>query len=155
MSIALEKIRGFRTSVRKFERSLNFHNCSDCPFGITFSQCHTIMEMQGKEPRALQDVSYVLNLDKSTVSRTVDNLFRKGYISRIIPENDRRSVNLSLTDEGRKVARNVNEVNDDFFSKALKVIPQKELDDFFRIFDMLAEEMDRLSKDFRLKNIHK
>jgi DNA-binding MarR family transcriptional regulator len=113
------------------------------------------MELEDKMPKTLQDVSYTLNLDKSTVSRTIDNLFNKGYVSRKIPEGDRRSINPSLTDEGLRVAGSVNEVNDDFFHRALKVIPENELDNFFQIFNILTEEMDRLNKDFRLKKPHK
>jgi DNA-binding MarR family transcriptional regulator len=128
---------------------MNFHNCSDCPFGITFSQCHAMMEIEDLKNKTLQEISDLMNLDKSTVSKTIDNLHRRGYVLREIPPDNRRTVRLSLTAEGQNIASRVNRVNDTFFGLALQVLPEEELVQFIRNFSRVAEEMERLNAGFR------
>ncbi len=140
-----ETIRIFRNSLRKFERALKFHDCSQCPFGITFSQCHTLMELKKNDPKTLQELANDLKLDQSTISRIVDQLVNKKLVCRKIPSTDRRTVQLSLTEKGEIISDKVNFVNDEYFEKALKSIPPERLKDFLELFEILSNGMSLLT----------
>lgn len=47
-----------------------------------------------------------LNIKPAHMTKLVDRLVRAGYIERIIPPNDRRSVRISLTIEGQEFVNN-------------------------------------------------
>ena len=47
------------------------------------------------------DLAYLLGLEKHTVSTIIDNLYKRGLLSRDRNEKDRRTVNIKLTEKGR------------------------------------------------------
>lgn len=57
----------------------------------------------------LSDVSNHIGLSRPTMSKMVDALVRKRWVSRRIPPDNRRSVRLGLTDAGQKVMSDARE----------------------------------------------
>ncbi|HMK47024.1 MAG TPA: MarR family transcriptional regulator [Methanocella sp.] len=68
--------------------------------GATFAQCNAILGIGDRET-SLNDLAEVLELDKSTASRTVDGLAKAGLVERNVDPGDRRYVRISLTWKGR------------------------------------------------------
>lgn len=52
---------------------------------------------------AFQVLAEEMFLDKSTASRVIDTLERKGYVSRVEDDEDRRAVRIQATDAGREL----------------------------------------------------
>lgn len=59
--------------------------------------------MGNKKRCNLTDVVKSLKLPKSTATRQVDYLVAKQLVNRKIPENNRRTVELTLTEKGKEV----------------------------------------------------
>ncbi len=57
----------------------------------------------------LSDVSNHVGLSRPTMSKMVDALVRRRWVSRRIPPDNRRSVRLGLTESGRKVTGDARE----------------------------------------------
>lgn len=73
--------------------------------GLTFIQWHALVSIyfgRGATPAALaRDLSY----DKGATTRLLDGLAARGWLTRERTPDDRRLVELQLTEEGRAVAR--------------------------------------------------
>lgn len=72
-----------------------------CCFDVSVSQCYALESVVRRDGPTLNDLAAELYLDKSTASRVVDALERKGYVLRTPHPSDRRAVRLEATDEGR------------------------------------------------------
>ena len=74
-----------------------------CCYDVSVTQCYAIEALVRRGPSGLNDLAAELYLDKSTTSRVVATLERKGYVSRASHPEDRRAVVLSVTSGGRKL----------------------------------------------------
>ncbi len=67
------------------------------------------------------EAAEVLRVSVPAISRTLKNLERKGYVSRVTDESDRRSVRISITDTGNDVLiknlRRSTQVMDDILAR--------------------------------------
>lgn len=72
-----------------------------CCFDISVTQCYGLEALVRRGGMTLNDLAAHLYLDKSTASRVVDALERKGYVARTTHPQDRRSVLLEATETGR------------------------------------------------------
>jgi DNA-binding MarR family transcriptional regulator len=92
-----------REAVRILERKLGLLDDlqSEC-CGVTFAQCHAIVEIGRAGSISLNDLAEILSLDKSTMSRTINNLVTTDLATREIDPKDRRYVMIQLTASGRK-----------------------------------------------------
>lgn len=72
-----------------------------CCFDVSVSQCFALEVVVRDDGLTLNELAAELYLDKSTASRLVDGLERKGYVARTPHPRDRRAVRLEATGEGR------------------------------------------------------
>jgi len=93
--------------------------------GITIAQCHTLVEISKSKCLTLNELSELLNLDKSTMSRTVDNLVNAGLVERQIDKTDRRYMNITLTAKGSEMVQGINSNMERYFERILHSIPEE------------------------------
>jgi len=72
-----------------------------CYYDISVTQCYALASLVAAGPMNMNQLASDLYLDKSTSSRVVDALVRKGYASRSVDPADGRAVRLEATDAGR------------------------------------------------------
>ncbi len=138
--------RLFRQYLRHFERELDIQNNSNCCCGVTVTQCHTLMELYDQGDVQLNILSEKLNLDKSTVSRTVETLVNQGLVEREIPKKNRRTTNIRLTNNGLDVCETIHKGNDVYYREALGAIPKKMIPDFIAGFEIFVTKMRELNE---------
>lgn len=120
----IQQGKRLRQMMRLLVRKLGFlerEEASCC--NITISQCHTIVEVGRAGKIALVDLANLLNLDKSTVSRSVDNLVNQGLMVRETDQSDRRFIMLGLTEQGEKTFSDVEGRMEDYFLEIVSAIP--------------------------------
>ena len=140
------KIRSFRKLLRRLERSL-ICALKDCCCGVTLAQCHALLEIEDQGETTLMDMTKAMNLDKSTLSRTVDGLVNVGLVKRVPHPTDRRFTLLALTKQGEDLAKNLNSVNDDYFKKVFKAIPRGKHDGVIEHLEYLVEGISQLDQN--------
>jgi DNA-binding MarR family transcriptional regulator len=140
-------IRGFRESLRKFERIVEKMNSDNCCCGVTVPQCHTLMELDDLDDLTINELSEKLCLDKSTVSRTIESLVKSDLVSRVIPAENRRIALISLTPKGRSVCDQINGLNDHSIERVLKEVPEDDLPVFLRSFNIILKNMEKAGTD--------
>lgn len=80
-----------------------------CCFDVSVSQCYALDGLARRGSMTLNELAAHLYLDKSTASRVVDALERKGYVARLPHPTDGRASLLEATAEGRGLVGKIRE----------------------------------------------
>src|SRR5688500_12895756 len=79
-----------------------------CCHDISVTQCHALEVLVERGPQRSLALAAALRLDKSTTTRVVDALVRKGYAERLADPDDARAVSLRATRSGGALYRRIN-----------------------------------------------
>ena len=80
-----------------------------CCHDISVTQCHALETLVEHGPLRLGDLTQRLFLDKSTTSRVVRTLVKKGYVEQHTDASDGRATALSATRTGRSLCARITE----------------------------------------------
>jgi DNA-binding MarR family transcriptional regulator len=138
-----DKIKELRKLIRLFTRKIGFFEKSEASCcGITLGQCHALLEIKSNQEISLNELAELLNLDKSTMSRTINNLVENNWVERETCPEDRRYLQLKLTDKGDAMLREIEESMDRYFSKIYNAIPLGKREQVLESLKLLLEAMD-------------
>ena len=123
-----EKASQLRELVRVMERKLGVLEDGEMACcGISLAQCHALVEIGRAGSISLVELSKLLDLDNSTMSRTVNNLVNNKLAERTLDPSDRRYVTIRLTPEGLKSFREIESGMEDYFMRIFEAIaPEKQ-----------------------------
>ena len=107
MNNQIEKIRYFS---REMVRELGVFS-GEYTDNMPSSFCHALIELDLHGSINLMELSLLLNLDKSTVSRIVQKLKKQKLIFVVTNKTDTRHKHLSLTPEGKEFIEKINRIN--------------------------------------------
>ncbi len=133
------QLREFRKYLREIEREVarSLRDQTIC-CGVTMAQCHVLLELGELDTPSIGALAERLQLDSSTLSRTVDGLVKAGLLSRLDdPANRRRSV-LSLTEKGQAARESIDLMCDEFYTKLFSKIPASRHDRLLEAVGLLA-----------------
>lgn len=74
-----------------------------CCHDISVTQCYALEALKRDGPMRLNDLAERLFLDKSTSSRVLGALVRKGYAERLVDLTDGRAISVRITAKGQKL----------------------------------------------------
>ncbi len=114
---------------REYSRLLNCHfgniNNADCCCGeINKSQCFMIVEIGRKPDISVKELAEIMGVDKSGISRLVEDLVQKRYVERRPSATDRRFVTLNLLLKGQERFEKIEHDMYGRFKKILEHIPE-------------------------------
>ena len=114
-----------RELLRILVRDLGILEKSDASCcGISIAQCHAIVEIGRRGKITLVELADLLGLDKSTMSRTINNLVEADLVLRELDMENRRYVIIQLTDNGRTVFKSTEESMNSYYQSILSSIPE-------------------------------
>ncbi|MPM14797.1 hypothetical protein SDC9_61161 [bioreactor metagenome] len=120
------KIKNLRESIRQMERKLGILEESEVScHGISLAQCHALVEIGRAKSISLIELSELLNLDSSTMSRTVNNLVNNGMVERELDSSDRRYVTIKLTENGLEKFKGIEDNMNLYFTNIFESIPSE------------------------------
>lgn len=97
-----EDAQALNKAVSELVRVYQFRDrTSICYYDISVTQCYALSAVIRHGPMTLNELAAELFLDKSTASRVVRSLARKGYVSRTADPEDARALRLVATRKGR------------------------------------------------------
>ncbi len=118
------EVREFRANLRVLEREVEMSMTSEAGCcGVTFAQCHLLLEVERRGRTSVTELASALELDKSTLSRTVDAAVRAGLIDRSVDPQNRRQQVISLTARGSETAQSINRRCDASYTRLFDFIP--------------------------------
>ena len=109
--------------------------------GVTIGQCHAIVENGRAGEISLNDLADLLNLDKSTMSRTVNNLVENDLVVRELDNEDRRYVKIKLTEKGYKAFKRIEETMEQYYRSVLGSIPENKRAQVMESLQLLLEAL--------------
>lgn len=84
-----------------------------------------------------------LDISKPAVSRALDALEAKGFVTRQQDPQDRRMHRVRLTDQALEIGPAVEQAYNQLYAVAMQGISQEELDHFVKLFGRIAENFTR------------
>jgi DNA-binding MarR family transcriptional regulator len=109
--------------------------------GVTMAQVHALVEIGRAGSLSLVDLSKLLDLDNSTMSRTVHNLVTSGLAARELDPQDRRYVTIRLTDDGTTLFKDVEEEMDRHYEHVYKTIPEENREEVLESLQVLLKAL--------------
>jgi DNA-binding MarR family transcriptional regulator len=90
----------------EFLQALGLHRPDQVPtgFSISLSEMFALMALSAEAPMSQQVLAEQLHLEKSTVSRLIKHLERRGWVKRVRDLHDTRMFRLHLSDAGHEQA---------------------------------------------------
>ena len=98
------------------------------------------LEKQGTQVK-ISDISDVMNLPRPGVTRTVKEMEKKGYLSKIASSDDGRVTYISITEEGRKLFHKYDEHYFGELSRDLSDISEEDADCMIRTIEKFYQIM--------------
>ena len=88
------------------------------PLGITTAQAEVLWVLERAEPLSLGELGDLLIAEGGHPSRLVDRMVQAGYVKRQDSPGDRRRLEVSLTAEGKSLARQVAKIKASLLDQA-------------------------------------
>ena len=143
-----------RSALGRLNRALKAEGMSNAehPYARLNLSDLMVAELLTRQGTAIMsDVARALGSPLSTATTVVDRLVKSGLVERARGENDRRSVKLALTVEGRRLAALLKKQQLRSSQIMLKALTPQEQRDFLALFDRMvtAAEHAVFGKDGR------
>ena len=106
---------------------------------ITNNDMHVIEAVGIEEPRNMSSVAKSLSITVGTLTISVNNLVKKGYIHRVRSNEDRRVVLISLTDKGKKAFNHHKKFHEDMIQSLIAGLSEKEINTLVTALTNLKE----------------
>ena len=74
-----------------------------------------------------QEIAFIIQKDKNSVTQFIDNLEKKGLVARSVSREDRRVNNIVVTQEGMALKDSTKQLAIETMNKALEGIPEKDV----------------------------
>lgn len=106
--------------------------------GITMTQLSVLDILVNEGPKRIKDLVQSLHVTSGGVTLLCDKLIKQGILKRSrIETDDRRSVYVEITDEGRELHRRGDEARIRILSKQFEALSDEEIDAWNRIYHKL------------------
>ena len=129
-----------RELIRILVRNLGILEKNDASCcSVTVGQCHAIVEIGRVGSISLTDLSDLVGVDKSTMSRTINNLVEDSLVIRDIDEDNRRYVDIQLTDSGRMIYNNIEKTMNTYYQGIFDAIPEDKRDQVLESLQILKD----------------
>jgi DNA-binding MarR family transcriptional regulator len=140
----------FRKKLREIERAVGLGDRNEAVCcGVTLAQCHVLLEIGSSGELSIKDLAAMLDLDKSTLSRTVDSLVEMGLAERSPGPKDRRFISIRLAPKGKTVFNRINATWNRICTDMFRRIPVKKHAQIIEAAGLIAETLTRCTCGFR------
>lgn len=96
---------------------------------------HLITQNQGFRQ---EEIVEQLDISKAAVSRALDSLEKKSYISRERDPYDKRASRVHITTKAQKIGPQIEKVYNDVYAVAMQVVSEQELEKFIELFSRVS-----------------
>ncbi len=114
------------------------------PYGLTVEQFHLLKNMSETDVLSQNQLCEIVQKSAANVTRILDRLEKKGFITKERNQADRRSFLLFLTDQGRDLVDEVSSLFDSFSEHLIKGISTQEQTLFTQLLYTMQDNLARL-----------
>jgi MarR family transcriptional regulator, organic hydroperoxide resistance regulator len=113
---------------------------------ITTSLGFVLLNIHSETGTPATKIAPLMGMESRSLSRMLKSMEEKGLIYKQQDEQDRRSVRIFLTEEGKRRKAISGQTVRTFNEKMHKVIPQKDFDAFFRVMTTVNQYVNNFDK---------
>jgi DNA-binding MarR family transcriptional regulator len=140
----LEIIMGFPRVFHVFMRKMMRGFQTSEEMSLNPTQRRTLLIMYDKGILTMTALHEFIGLEKGSLTTVIDQLIRKGLVKRTRDEKDRRRVNISLSETGRKKVRILRMQIAGHIKKNLERLPAEVRERFYRAVESLIDISNKL-----------
>lgn len=148
---SLNTVQTVRAFSRNIVRELDVIKGVFQDTGLTYSECHTLFELEQHKLLNLAEIAAIIQLDKSTTSRVVKSLVKKGLVAISKNSVDQRQKLFSLTEQGTQATHHNNCLANDQVKKALSLLNPSEVDTVLSGLKLYSKALSRSRKQSRFQ----
>jgi DNA-binding MarR family transcriptional regulator len=116
--------------------------------GVTFHQFMILDAVARKKELNMAELHTLLAVEKSTTTRLINPLIKKGLLKREKARHDSRAITLTLTDEGKETHQKVSLCLAGFFQKVTKNIPEGKKDQILEAIRIFIRAIKNSAIDY-------
>lgn len=113
--------------------------------GFTTAIGFVLININSKEGTPATKIAPMIGLETRSLTRMLKTMEEKGLIFKKQDPSDKRSVRIFLTEEGRRKKEISVQTIKEFNEQVREVIPEKDLQNFFQVFEKLQLVIDQFS----------
>jgi DNA-binding MarR family transcriptional regulator len=88
-----------------------------------------------------QAIAFIIQKDKNSVTQFIDNLEKKGLVTRSVAKGDRRVNNIVVTPEGMALKDSTKQLAIDTMNQALEGIPEEDVETFVKVLKKVCSNI--------------
>jgi DNA-binding MarR family transcriptional regulator len=111
--------------------------------GFTSSQCYILLEILKSGILTINEISYKMNLEISTITRIMDNLVRDQLIVRNRSLQDKRIVEAALTEKGKNEAAKLQESIQEYYKHVISCLPPGHVREVMNAVELLLTAVEQ------------
>ncbi|MFC5404176.1 MarR family winged helix-turn-helix transcriptional regulator [Cohnella soli] len=115
-------------------------------FGVTPEQWSVLFQIDRHEGRIQKEIADMVGKDKPTTTRILDLLEAKGLVRKQVGESDKRSFQLYITEEGRKLVRHLTPIEQQVAGEVMQCMSSEEADTFMLLLKRLDAHVEQTLK---------
>jgi len=96
------------------------------PFNLTANQWAPLLALANNQSNTVAGCARETGIDNGAMTRMLDRLEVKGFVSRKRSNNDRRVVNVALTSQGKKIVKDIPPVIGEVLNRQLRGFSEQE-----------------------------
>lgn len=141
----IKTVQEFRRKIRVIEREIERQiKAGAVCCGVSLAQCHALMELGAYSELSIAELADILRLDRSTLSRTIDSLVHAGLVTREIDPEDRRYMQVRLTEKGQEIFQGINTASNQYYLKVFERIPKEKHLQVMESIGLFAEALEQV-----------
>jgi len=122
------------------------HELASGEYGITSSQFHTIRRISQGDA-SVSALANCMRVSRPNISRAVDDLVNNGLVNRKRNPDDRRNIQLSLTDKGKKMIKNLHNKYGGILVEQFSILSDEELRVLSSALESMKKVIDHSTKE--------
>ncbi len=109
--------------------------------GLNMNRLRTLSVIQKLDGCTMKDLARLTAIDRTTLTRAVDQLVEQGLVERSTPAGDRRKVQMCLSAEGEAFYREASKLNTEFNRRALSGISQRQQVEMLQVLNRVIRNI--------------
>ena len=114
-------------------------------FDISVAEWRVLVHLTQQSEISVRDIFTRVDMDRARVTRAVQRLVERGYVSKLVNPDDRRLVKLALTLSGQRRAAELSNLAMAFEASILAALPAGSSDQLLASFDAIEAEVSGMA----------
>jgi DNA-binding MarR family transcriptional regulator len=129
----------FHSAMESFKRKIVQEFSGRLQYGLTMPQFFMLHMIRDKGPCKATALAEQMEVKPSAITVMIDRLVNHGFVERSHDERDRRIVLIRLTEQGKQVLVQMNQIRAEIASRYFDKIDKDEAEQFLNILEKLAK----------------